>query len=95
MAPHGDLDIDVDRTLQPIGDIAQAVEAVGLVNLVKPLCQQLLNIIEIAGDGFDVRGWARITIRHMYDDELAGVTLCVPKTSSECDAVMESPKLAG
>jgi hypothetical protein len=53
-APHGDLDIGVDRILQPIGDIAQAVEAVGLVNLVKPLCQQLLNIIEIADDGFDV-----------------------------------------
>jgi hypothetical protein len=34
--------------------IAQAVEAVGLVNLVKALCHQLLNIIEIAGDGFDV-----------------------------------------
>jgi hypothetical protein len=36
--------------LEPVGDIAQGVEAVGLVNLVKPLCQQLLNIIEIAGD---------------------------------------------
>jgi len=23
------------------------------------------------------------------------INLCVPKTSSECDAVMESPKLAG
>jgi hypothetical protein len=46
--------------LQPVGDIAQGVEAVGLVNLVKPLCHQLFKITKIASDGFDVwllRSW--------------------------------------
>jgi hypothetical protein len=40
--------------LEPVGDIAQGVEAVGLVNLVKPLCHQLLKITKTASDGFDV-----------------------------------------